>query len=126
MNENTEQNAIPQQNTDTEESKKKQNQLKKEQKKKLKKEIKEQKKQKQKMISKKALERRVNLCKQFINGLETDDENIIQLRKLINVFLIREIDSSIDEKRKKGTDNAIWDKKIKDAKDEFMEFLNQN
>ena len=78
------------------------------------------------MISKKSLERRVNLCKQFINNLETENENIIQLRKLINVFLIREIDDSISEKRKKGTDNALWDKKIKDAKEEFMNFFSEN
>jgi len=77
-----------------------------------------------KFISKKSLERRVNQCKRFLDDLETDREDIVQLRKLVNVFLIREMDESIEEKRKKGTDNALWDKKIKDAKDEFMNYIN--
>ena len=78
-----------------------------------------------KFISKKSLERRVNQCKIFLSNLETDRDDIVELRKLINVFLIREMDKSIEEKRKKGTDNALWDKKIKVAKEEFMEYMNK-
>jgi len=76
-----------------------------------------------KYISKKSLERRVNQCKKFLEELETERGDLVELRKLVNVFLIREMDSSIEEKRKKGTDNALWDKKIKEEKDNFMVYL---
>ena len=39
----------------------------------------------------------------------------------MKVFLIRQIDPELSDKRKRGSDNAKWDKKIKDAKDIYLD-----
>ena len=89
------------------------------------------KKNKRKLISKKSLERRVNMAKEklkYITNTYSENKDLEELANLMQIYLINEIDAEVLQKNNgkpnKGSDNAKWDKTIKDAVDNFENYMN--